>query len=71
MRSQWSRRHALGAGLLISGDGHAGASRSLAADGTVAMGAPEPFSFERLIVQAKESGAKGLSTTCRGPAVAV
>jgi glucans biosynthesis protein len=52
MRSQWSRRHALGAGILVPAAGLF--APSAAADAPAELGAPEPFSFERLIVQAKE-----------------
>ena len=52
MRSQWSRRHALGAGLLVPAAGRL--TPTAVAQPAVELGEPEPFSFERLIVQAKE-----------------
>ena len=66
MRSQWSRRHALGAGLLIPATGML-APPLAAADSSVAMGAPEPFSFERLIVQAKELAQKTYQRRAAAP----
>ncbi len=49
MGGHWSRRHALGAGLIAPA---LGLLPTVAA--AVEWGEPEPFSFERLIVQAKE-----------------
>ena len=53
MGADWSRRRALGTGLLVPAVGLA-APTALAADTAVEFGPAEPFSFERLVVQAKE-----------------
>jgi periplasmic glucans biosynthesis protein len=52
MWSQWSRRRALGAGLLVPAAGVI--APAAMAQAPVELGPAEPFSFERLIVQAKE-----------------
>jgi periplasmic glucans biosynthesis protein len=56
MRAHWSRRQALGAGLLVSavGFGNASPASSQPAPAPADVGAAQPFSFERLIVQAKD-----------------
>jgi len=54
MVAHWSRRQALGAGLLVPAAAGLFPSTAESADGQVEFGQPEPFSFERLIVQAKE-----------------
>lgn len=52
MGGSWSRRQAVGAGLCLPAVGLFGPSSALA--DTPGLGAPEPFSFERLVVQAKD-----------------
>ncbi len=53
MRAQWSRRRALEAGLVIPATGFL-ATQSSAEEPAPDLGPAEPFSFERLIVQAKD-----------------
>ena len=53
MGAHWSRRRALGVGLSVPAAGLLLPHGAAAAD-TVEFGQPEPFSFERLVVQAKE-----------------
>ena len=53
MGAHWSRRRALGAGASLPAAGLLLPRGAVAAD-SVEFGPPEPFSFERLIVQAKE-----------------
>lgn len=65
MRSQWSRRHALGAGLLVPAAGYL--APAMAADNTVQLGDAEPFSFERLIVQAKEMSQRAYERRAPAP----
>src|SRR5262245_15136699 len=52
MGGNWSRRRAVGAGLSLSAIGLLRGSGANAE--APEYGAPEPFSFERLVVQAKE-----------------
>ena len=52
MGGNWSRRRAVGAGLCLSAIGLLRGSGANAEG--LEYGAPEPFSFERLVVQAKE-----------------
>lgn len=58
-----SRRRALGAGLLLPAAAAAAAVAAVpvpaAAQPGVQLGAPQPFSFERLVVQAKEMAQRG------------
>ncbi len=53
MGAQWSRRRALGAGMSLPAAGLLAPGRAAGAD-AVEFGPPDAFSFERLIVQAKE-----------------
>ena len=53
MVAHWSRRQALGAGLLAPAAVGLLPTTGAAQDGPVKFGEPEPFSFERLVVQAK------------------
>ena len=66
MVAHWSRREALGAGLLVPAAGLL-PSAAAAADGPVELGAPEPFSFERLVVQAKEMSQRGYEARPAAP----
>jgi glucans biosynthesis protein len=70
MRAHWSRRQALGAGLLVPAAGLLAPPSALAQTPPpalpVELGQPEPFSFERLIVQAKEMAQRPYE---RGPSV--
>ena len=54
MVAHWSRRQALGAGLLVPAAVGLLPATGTAQDSPVKFGEPEPFSFERLVVQAKE-----------------
>jgi glucans biosynthesis protein len=58
MGGEWSRRRALEAGLLVPLAGLLAPSAA-ADDAAPKLGPPEPFSFERLIVQAKEMSQRG------------
>ena len=53
MRAHWSRRHALSAGLLVPAAGLLPPSRAWSQE-QVELSEPEPFSFERLVVQAQQ-----------------
>lgn len=53
MQARWSRRRTLSAGLMLPAAGLL-AGRSARSQPAVAFGQPQPFSFERLVVQAKE-----------------
>ena len=57
-RSRWSRRRALGAGLAIPATGMLAPTLGAAQQTAPDLGPAEPFSFERLIVQAKDSAQK-------------
>lgn len=55
MRGRWSRRQTLGAGLAVPAAGFLSSSAAWAQEpGPIELGPPQPFSFERLIVRARE-----------------
>lgn len=54
MRAHWSRRQALSAGLLVPAAAGWLDAGPVRAQGPVEFGTAQPFSFERLIVQARE-----------------
>lgn len=53
MQARWSRRRTLGAGLMLPAAGLV-VGAPARAQSPVTLGQPQPFSFERLVVQAKE-----------------
>ncbi|MFO1074302.1 MAG: glucan biosynthesis protein [Geminicoccaceae bacterium] len=63
---RWSRRQALGAGLMLPAAGLM-APAAARGEGELQLGAPQAFSFERLVVQAREMAQRAYERRPTGP----